>query len=78
MLIDIVAVVCIIHIVDSREILRLLRRDGWMLRNARGSHHQFTHPDKLGRVTLKHPSRDIATGTLRSIFRQAGWNWKER
>ena len=76
--IDIVAVVCIIHIVDSREVLRLLRRDGWMLRNVSGSHHQFTHPDKPGRVTLKHPSRDIAIGTLRSIFRQAGWNWKER
>ncbi len=52
---DIVAVVCIIHTVDRREVLRLLRRDGWLLRNARGSHHQFTHPDKPGRVTVKHP-----------------------
>jgi len=76
--IDIAAAVCIIHTVDSREILRLLRRDGWVLRNVRGSHHQFTHPDKPGRVTVKHPLRDISIGTLRSIFRQAGWDWKER
>ena len=55
-----------------------LERDGWALRNVRGSHHQFTHAEKPGRVTVKHPSRDIALGTLRSIFRQAGWEWRER
>ena len=38
----------------------------------------FTHPDKPGRVTVVHPLADIPTGTLRSIFRQAGWDWRER
>ena len=49
-----------------------------MLRNTRGSHHQFTHPEKPGRVTVKHPSKDLPIGTLRSIYRQAQWNWEDR
>jgi len=63
---------------SSREIIRKLVSDGWTLRNARGSHHQFVHPDKPGRVTVKHPSKDVPIGTLRSIFRQAGWEWEDR
>ena len=53
-----------------------LRRDGWTLRRVRGSHHHFTHPEKPGRVTVAHPVRNIPIGTLRSIFRQAGWEWR--
>ena len=63
---------------SSREIIRRLVADGWTLRNTRGSHHQFVHSNKPGRVTVKHPSEDIPTGTLRSIFRQAGWEWEDR
>jgi hypothetical protein len=44
----------------------------------RGSHHQFRHPTRPGRVTVKHPDAEIALGTLRSIFRQAGWDWTAR
>ena len=44
----------------------------------KGSHHQFKHHSKPGRVTVVHPMKDIPTGTLREIFRQAGWNWRER
>ncbi|MDE2662590.1 MAG: type II toxin-antitoxin system HicA family toxin [Gemmatimonadota bacterium] len=63
---------------SSREIIRKLVGDGWTLRSTRGSHHHFVHPDKPGRVTVKHPSKDIPIGTLRSIFRQAGWEWEDR
>ena len=63
---------------DSREVMRRLERDGWNLRNVRGSHHNFTHPSKRGLVTVKHPSKDLPIGTLRNIFRQAGWNWRNR
>lgn len=63
---------------SSREIISRLVADGWTLRNTRGSHHQFVHSDKPGRVTVKHPSKDIPIGTLRSIFRQAGWEWEDR
>ena len=58
--------------------MRRLRRDGWVLRNVKGSHHHFTHPNKPGVVTIAHPRKDIPVGTLRSIFRQAGWDWRIR
>jgi predicted RNA binding protein YcfA (HicA-like mRNA interferase family) len=45
-----------------------------MLVATRGSHRQFKHPDRSGRVTVAgKPSDDLATGTLNSIFKQAGW-----
>ena len=69
---------CIICIVKSAEVLRRLKRDGWVLRNTRGSHHQFVHPAKSGRVTVKHPSKEIPIGTLRNIYRQAYWKWEDR
>lgn len=69
---------CIIHTMSSRQIIRKLLADGWTLRNTGGSHHQFVHADKPGRVTVKHPSKDIPIGTLRSIYRQAHWKWEDR
>jgi predicted RNA binding protein YcfA (HicA-like mRNA interferase family) len=55
------------------EILAMLRKDGWQLAATRGSHRQFKHPGKPGRVTLAgKPSDDLAPGTLNSIFKQAG------
>jgi predicted RNA binding protein YcfA (HicA-like mRNA interferase family) len=62
----------------SRDLIKMLEADGWVLRGVDGSHHQFRHPAKPGRVTLTHPRKDIPAGTLRSIFKQAGWDWKER
>ena len=67
------ACVCILHIMDSREVIRRLRVDGWVLARTKGSHHQFKHPAKPGLVTVPHPKRDLPTGTLVSIFKQAGW-----
>jgi predicted RNA binding protein YcfA (HicA-like mRNA interferase family) len=55
-----------------REVLRLLRDDGWVAVATRGSHMQFKHPTKPGRVTVAgHPNDDIAPGTLKSILVQA-------
>ncbi|MDA7511422.1 type II toxin-antitoxin system HicA family toxin [Verrucomicrobia bacterium] len=45
------------------------------LTNVRVSHHQYKHPELGSRVTLPHPKKDIPRGTLRNIFRQAGWKW---
>ena len=70
-------IVCIELQMKSREIIRRLQRDGWVLRNTKGSHHQFVHTQRPGRVTVKHPTKDVPVGTLRSIYRQAGWNWEE-
>ncbi len=55
------------------EVLKLLHDDGWFLVVTRGSHRQFKHPTKPGRVTVAgKPSDDIPPGTLSSIFKQAG------
>ena len=55
------------------EILRLLQQDGCFLVAQRGSHHQFKHGSKLGRVTVPgKPSDDLAPGTQSSILKQAG------
>jgi len=55
------------------EILRLLLQDGWFLVAQRGSHRQFKHESKPGRVTVPgKPSDDLAPGTQNSIFKQAG------
>jgi predicted RNA binding protein YcfA (HicA-like mRNA interferase family) len=56
----------------SREIIKLLEADGWVLVHVKGSHHHFKHPTKPGKVTVKHPARDILIGTLKSIERQSG------
>ncbi len=55
------------------DILRMLHDDGWRLVATRGSHRQFKHPVKAGRVTVHgRPGDDISPGTLNSIFKQAG------
>jgi predicted RNA binding protein YcfA (HicA-like mRNA interferase family) len=55
------------------EVLRQLQDDGWFLVATRGSHRQFKHPAKPGRVTVAgKPSDDLAPGTLNSILKQAG------
>lgn len=57
---------------DSREILKRLKDDGWEVVRTKGSHHQLAHPTKPGRVTVPHPKRDIPRGTVKSIERQSG------
>lgn len=57
---------------DSRAIIKKIEADGWYLVEVRGSHHQFKHPTKRGRVTVTHPRKDLPIGTERSILKQAG------
>jgi predicted RNA binding protein YcfA (HicA-like mRNA interferase family) len=56
---------------NSREVIRLLQQSGWQQVAQKGSHVQFKHPDKSGRVTVPHPNQDVPIGTLRSIEKQA-------
>lgn len=59
-----------------REIAARLRREGWTIkRKGPGDHVQFVHSGRPGKVTLDMGADPIPTGTLRSIFRQAGWEW---
>ncbi len=56
-----------------RDLIRQLTDNGWNLVETKGSHRQYKHPSKPGRVTVAgHPSHDIAPGTLSSILKQAG------
>ena len=63
---------CINTHMNSRDVIRALKADGWAQVAQRGSHVQFKHASKPGRVTVPHPERDLPAGTLRSIERQAG------
>lgn len=58
---------------DSRKLIRLLEKDGWILVASKGGHWQFKHPDRKGRITVPHPNRDLKRGTVASIYRQAVW-----
>jgi predicted RNA binding protein YcfA (HicA-like mRNA interferase family) len=56
----------------SRDITKLIERDGWRLKNQEGSHRHYIHPTKPGKVTLVgDPGDDMAEGTVRSILKQA-------
>ncbi|MBI1203843.1 MAG: addiction module toxin, HicA family [Rhodopseudomonas sp.] len=58
---------------DSREIIARLKRDGFEQVSVRGSHHKFVHKTKHLMVIVPHPKRDIPSGTVQSIYKQAGW-----
>ena len=62
---------------NSADIIKKLQREGWERVGGKGDHTKFKHPEKMGHVVIPHPRKDIRIGTLRSIYRQAGWNWKE-
>ena len=55
-----------------RDLIKLIESDGWFLVKTKGSHRQFKHPSKNGRVTIAgHSNEDLALGTLNSILKQA-------
>ena len=54
-----------------RDIIKMIKVDGWYLVVTKGSHRQYKHPTKLGRVTIAgHPGDDLAPGTVNSILKQ--------
>ncbi len=57
---------------SSRDIIKELQAAGWVLDRTEGSHHHFRHPEKPGTVTVPHPKKDLAIGTVKSIRKQAG------
>lgn len=57
----------------SADLIKDLRKAGWMEVRARGSHHQFSHPDRPGAVvTVPHPKKDLGKGLVKAIRKQAG------
>jgi predicted RNA binding protein YcfA (HicA-like mRNA interferase family) len=55
-----------------RELLKLLKDDGWLEKEQKGSHLQLIHPIKPGKVTVPVHTGDIPKGTLMAILKQAG------
>jgi len=62
-----------LKVLNVRDVIARLQKAGWVLVATRGSHRQFKHPMKPGRVTVAgKPSDELATGTLKSISKQSG------
>lgn len=57
---------------SSREVIKILKANGWYLTATVGSHHHFKHPNIPGKVTVKHPAKDIPRKHLQSIAQQSG------
>ena len=55
-----------------QEIERIILNDGWKLKAVRGSHHQYIHASKPGKVTIPYHKGDIAPVIIKSILKQAG------
>jgi len=58
---------------NAVQVIRLLEKNGWVLKTQKGSHKQFVHPEKSGKITVaSHGKKEIPPGTLKSILKQAG------
>jgi len=58
--------------VDSKNLIGLIKADGWFHVGTVGSHHHFKHAEKKGKVTIPHPKKDIPIGTVKGVLKQAG------
>lgn len=57
---------------NSKDLIKLLEEGGWVLRGAKGSHHIYTHPDRGGHLSVPHPKKDLGTGLVQKLLKQAG------
>ena len=60
---------------NSKDIIKRLQKEGWLRAGGKGDHEKFAHPTKIGHVVVPHPRKDLAIGTLRNIYKKAGWEW---
>ena len=57
---------------NSKELIKVLEKDGWVLRGSKGSHHVFNHPRKSWHITVPHPKKDLGIGLVHKLLKQAG------
>jgi predicted RNA binding protein YcfA (HicA-like mRNA interferase family) len=62
---------------NSKDIIKVLKRKGWELKNTVGSHNHFVHPELKGKVTVPHPKKDIGQKTFKSILKQMNMSYEE-
>jgi len=58
---------------NSRKLIKLLEKDGWLHVRSRGSYISFKHADFDHVITVPHPNKDMPTGTVRDIYNKASW-----
>jgi len=58
--------------INSKQIIKVLKKQGWELKNTVGSHHHFVHTELKGKVTVPHPKKDLGKKTFKSILSQMG------
>jgi predicted RNA binding protein YcfA (HicA-like mRNA interferase family) len=56
---------------NSKELIKALEKDSWVLRGSKGSHHVFNHPQKAGHITAPHPKKDLGIGLIQKLLKQA-------
>ena len=59
-------------LMNSKELIKLLEKDGWILRGSKGSHHVFNHPLKSGHINVPHPKKDLGIGLVQKLIKQTG------
>lgn len=57
---------------NSKELIKRLESDGWLLRGVKGSHHIYTHPLRVGHISVPHPKKDLGIGLVQKLLKQAG------
>lgn len=57
---------------NSSELIKRMEKAGWVLRGAKGSHHVYTHPERPGHISVPRPRKDLGTGLLHKLMKQAG------
>jgi predicted RNA binding protein YcfA (HicA-like mRNA interferase family) len=58
---------------NSHDIIRRLLQDGFERKSIKGSHHKYIHRQMRRMVIVPHPKRDLPIGTIRDIYKDAGW-----
>jgi len=61
---------------SSREVIQILKANGWYEFDTTGDHHHFKHPTHPGKVTVPHPNKDMKRKTLDSIEKQSGLRFR--
>lgn len=56
----------------AKELEKILKKDGWEHQYTKGSHKQYKHPTKKGKVTIPFHKKDLKRGTLNKIMKDAG------
>ena len=62
----------IIPTMNNRDLVRVLKNAGWYEDRVAGSHHIFKHATKPGHLSVPHPKKDLGTGLVEKILKQAG------